>query len=384
MISHTARFFGTDVVTMTSSLSQADVARLLTEKSAPARAAVAEKLARTIESTDLTPEERQIAEDIVRSLAQDVAVAVRHALAHSLRRAAHLPRDVALRLASDLEDVALPIVADSPVLLEADLIEIIRTGSPRKQVVVAGRPDVTEPVADALVSTAVEPAVAMLMDNPDAQIAPSSFGKALDRFGNSDVVKERMVKRAVLPPTITERLVVMISDQLQHYLVTHHDLPAGQASDIVLQTRDRVTLNLSAGCSEAELLALATQMQRQGRLTPQLVWRSLSLGDMAFFEAALAALAHVPIENARQLIHDAGQNGLASLYEKAGLPARLLPAVRAAVEVLREVSFDGGAHDHERYRARVITRILTQFEEFPAEELDYMLTKLGSVLAVAA
>jgi uncharacterized protein (DUF2336 family) len=92
---------------MTSSLSPADVARLLTEKSAPARAAVAEKLTLMIDSTDLTPEERRIAEDIVPSLAQDVAVAVRHALAHSLRRAAHLPRDVALRLANDLEDVAL-------------------------------------------------------------------------------------------------------------------------------------------------------------------------------------------------------------------------------------------------------------------------------------
>jgi uncharacterized protein (DUF2336 family) len=369
---------------MTSSLSKADVARLLTEKSAPARAAVAEKLALTIESTDLTAEERQIAEDIVRSLAQDVAVAVRHALSHSLRRAAHLPRDVALRLANDLEDVALPIVADSPVLLEADLIEIVRTGSPRKQVVVASRPDVSESVAEALISTATEPAVMTLMDNADARIATSSFGKALDRFADSDGVKERMVKRAVLPATITERLVVMVSDQLQHYLVTYHELPAEQASDIVLQARDRVTLNLSNGCSDAELLALTAQMQRQGRLTAQLVWRSLSLGDMAFFEAAMAALAQVPIENARRLIHDAGPNGLASLYEKAGLPARLLPAVRAALEVLREVSFDGGERDHERYRARVITRILTQFEDFPAEELDYMLTKLGSALTVGA
>ena len=33
------------------------------------------------------------------------------------------------------------------------------------------------------------------------------------------------------------------------------------------------------GRAAAELLALATQMQRQGRLTAQLVWRSLSLGE---------------------------------------------------------------------------------------------------------
>ena len=54
--------------------------------------------------------------------------------------------------------------------------------------------------------------------------------------------------------------------------------------------------------------------------------------------------------------------------------------MRAAVDVLREVQFDGGARDHERYRARVITRILTQFEDFPAEDLDFMLEKLGGAL----
>ena len=107
---------------------------------------------------------------------------------------------------------------------------------------------------------------------------------------------------------------------------------------------------------------------------------ALSLGDMAFFEAAIATLADVPINNARVLIHDAGSPGLTSLYEKSGLPERMLPAVRAAVEVLREVQFDGGERDHERYRSRVIARILTQFEEFPVEDLDFMLDKMGDAL----
>jgi uncharacterized protein (DUF2336 family) len=172
----------------------------------------------------------------------------------------------------------------------------------------------------------------------------------------------------------------MVSDQLREYLVAHHDLPAGRATEIILQTRDRVTLNLSHGSDAAELVALTEQMHRKGRLTSLLVWRALSLGDMAFFEAAMATLAGVPIANARILIHDAGDAGLTSLYGKSGLPGRMLPAVRTAVEVLREVRFDGGERDHERYRSRIIARILTQFEEFPAEDLDYMLDKLGDSL----
>ena len=105
---------------------------------------------------------------------------------------------------------------------------------------------------------------------------------------------------------------------------------------------------------------------------------------MAFFEMAMAVMAKVPVANARILIHDAGPNGLASLYERAGMPPRLLPAVRVAVDVVRGTEFDGGERDRERYRSRVITRILTQFEDLPQEDLDYLLDKLGDVLSVAA
>jgi hypothetical protein len=77
------------------------------------------------------------------------------------------------------------------------------------------------------------------------------------------------------------------------------------------------------------------------------------------------------------------RNGLASLYDKAGMPPRLLSAVRVALDVVRGTEFDGGERDYERYRSRVIARILTQFEDLEQEDLDYLLDKLGDVLRLA-
>jgi hypothetical protein len=73
-----------------------------------------------------------------------------------------------------------------------------------------------------------------------------------------------------------------------------------------------------------------------------------------------------------------------SLYEQTGLPPRLLPAVRVALSVVHGTELDGGEHDKERYRSRVITRILTQFEDLPQEDLEYLLDRLGDVLTVTA
>lgn len=369
---------------MVSSLSQADVARLLAEPSASVRAEVADKLAREIDSTSLTATELSLAHDIVRLMARDVELAVRRSLSESLRRARHLPHDVAVRLANDVEAVALPILSDSPVLTDADLMEIVHQGSSEKQQAVAARESVSEQVADALTTSGSEAAVGNLMANAGARIGEASLRTAIDRFAGSARVKASMVHRANLPAAIAERLVVMVSDNLQSYLVRHHELPLSLATDLVLQSRDRATLHFSLGSSEQELERLVRQMHRNQRLTPLLVLRALCLGDLPFFEMAMAIMAHIPVDNARILIHDAGLKGLTSLYEKAGMPPRLLPAVRVAVDVVRGTEFDGGERDRERYRSRVITRILTQFEDLPQEDMDYLVDKLGDVLTVPA
>jgi len=122
-----------------------------------------------------------------------------------------------------------------------------------------------------------------------------------------------------------------------------------------------------------------------GRLTPTLVIRALCVGDMAFFEAAMARLANVPMKNARKLIHDGGDLGLRSIYEKAKMPERLFSAVRAATQILAEEQYDGGRNDRERFVARIIERLLTQFED-PAskmsqDDIDYLMNKLRQLAA---
>jgi len=112
--------------------------------------------------------------------------------------------------------------------------------------------------------------------------------------------------------------------------------------------------------------------------------RALCTGDVAFFEAAMSLLARVPIGNTRLLIHDAGRLGLKSLYEKAGMPSAFLPACRIAIDVVRDTPFDGEERDRERHRRRVIERILTQYEDLAAEDLEYLLAKMGDIMVAEA
>jgi uncharacterized protein (DUF2336 family) len=369
---------------MVSSLSHADVTRLLAEPSPLVRAEVASKLAAEIDSPRLTEAEHSLAQDIVRVMAKDVEATVRAALSQSLRGAVRLPHDVALRLANDIEIVAMPILSFSPVLTDQDLMKLVRQGSPEKQQAIAGRSNLSEKVADVIIADAGENAVVALMNNITARISETGLGKAVDRFPQSEAVTTGMVKRQTLPVTVAERLVTLVSEQLKDYLVSHHDLPPMLAADLVLQSRERSIIRLNQNVDEQDIEKLVAQMHVSKRLTASLVLRALCKGDIAFFEAAISVLANIPLANARILIHDGGRLGLKSLYTKSGLPTRLFPAVRMAIEVLHEMPFAEAPDNRERYRTRVIERILSQYENFGADELDYLLEKLGDVLTSAA
>ena len=98
---------------------------------------------------------------------------------------------------------------------------------------------------------------------------------------------------------------------------------------------------------------MVRQMHHNQRLTPLLILRALCVGDLAFFEMAIAVMGKIPVRNARILIHDAGLNGLTSLYEgrHAAPPA---PRGTRGRGCRARHRIRGGERDRERYRSRVI------------------------------
>ncbi len=369
-----------------NTLSTEDVQRLLADPSGEVRADTAAKIATGFGEDDLSDSERQLAEEIFRMMVKDAEVRVREALSQNLKENPMVPHDVAKILAEDVNEVALPMLEFSDVLTDEDLIKIIRSqGGASKQIAIASRGNVSETISEALVETNNEEVVTTLVSNEGAEISETSLQKVVDNFGENEAVQAAMIERPKLPLTVSERLVTMVSDQMQEKLAQRQELSLDMATDLILQSRERATINLSSDGGQDELEAMIRQLHDSGRLTPSIVMRALCMGDLNFFESSMAELAGIPIINVRQLIHDTGPLGLKAVYEKAGLPEAQYTAARAAVDVVRETDYDGEPNDRERYSRRIIERILTQYGdlgvEFESDDLEYLLAKMGDLPA---
>ena len=364
-------------------LSAADLQKLLADPTPSARAETATKVAGSL-SAQLTDRERALATDIIRLMVRDAAVVVRKALSDSLKDDPSIPADVARSLALDVDEVALPIIEHSLALNDEVLLEIIGKSGPERQIAVARRAHVSAIVSDALAETHNIEVVATLMANDGAQLTDRTLMKVLDEFGNDPRVNEPMATRSKLPILVAERLVSVVSERLRDHLVTHHEMSPDTAADLLLESRERATLQLVATGRRLDLAQLVEQLNANGRLTPTLILRALCMGDIGFFENAMARLAGISVPNAYRLIHDQGGRGLEQLYLKCGMPPKLLPIVRAAIDVADETELGQSEDDRERFRHRMIERVLTSFEEgFDADNLDYFVTRLARPEATA-
>jgi uncharacterized protein (DUF2336 family) len=365
------------MTTSRARLTDLDLHRLIKSGDDDERATAAHKLCRTIDRADLSSADREAAEKILRVLAGDVAEMVRRALAVTLKSSDLLPRDVARRLARDVDTVAMPIIGFSPAFTDEDLIEIVRSGSSARQVAVASRPKVSRDVADVIASDAGELAVRALAANDNADLSERSMGRALERFSQSPELVAAMAYRPVLPMAITEKLIGLASEAVREHLVTRHALAPETAIQLAQYTRERATVDLidQAGAS-TDLPTFVATLNARKALNASLLLRGLARGQMAFFEQGLSELAGVSHDRAWLMIHDAGPLGLKAIYDRAGLPPRLFQAFRAGVDTWRGMQAEGVALSGDRFQQRMLERFLTQRPNTPREDLTYLLERL--------
>jgi uncharacterized protein (DUF2336 family) len=269
---------------------------------------------------ELVEAERELALAIIQTILPEVELTLRCRLAESLQHSPHLERGLAMQLAKDVIDVATPILAYSPVLTDADLVEIITSTSPAHIRAVTQRAFLTTEVTDAIVLHGDEAAILRIAANSNAAINADGFHRMMNRFPDHGRLNETMTQRPALPLAIVERLATVVTGKVLERLIQRYALPAQRVSSILHHSREHFLLTSMGGHLAEELRDFAERLEENGLLSGSLVLRALAIGQFAFLLQALSVKSGIAIGNIRKLMSDDGGKGQEQLFLKCNLP----------------------------------------------------------------
>src|SRR4249920_3306147 len=210
-------------------------------RTAPAgeRAEATRSLARAWLISDLTEDDRIAAEGALLMLLDDASPLVRQAMAEVFSRSTDAPAAIVQALAVDQPSVSLPILEHSPLLIDADLVDIVATGNDETQCAIARRVSLPASVCAAVAEVGTASAALELIENPYAELAPFSWDRIVERHGHLAAIREAMLVLEGLPAATRYALVTKLSDTLSQFVVARNWLSADRAGRIASEARDR-------------------------------------------------------------------------------------------------------------------------------------------------
>jgi len=355
-------------------------------RTAPAgeRAEASSALARAYLYSDLTADDCGAAEGAMLMLLDDPSPLVRRSLADALAASPNAPPAIIFALAADQPSIAAPVLALSPLFVDADLVDAAATGGPMIQAAVASRAALPRSVAAAIAEVGTAEACLLLLENHDADVAPLSMDRIAERFGHLAAIREALLMRADLPAATRQTLVAKLSETLAGFVAGCEWLDLAHAQRIAREACEKATVAIAADSATSEMGPLIRHLRLTGQLTAGLILRALLSGNVVLFEEALAELANLPVARVSGLVHDRGTAGLRALFDKAALPRATFPAFQEAVQAMREGGFVSEPGRAARLKRRMIERVLTRCEDMDLGELEPLLTLLRRFATEAA
>lgn len=321
------------------------------------------------------PAERAAAEAALAFLLDDPSPKVRLALAEGLASIDHAPRSVILGLAQDQIEVAARIIALSPVLCDNDLIEIVASGRPVLQQMVALRSGLSVAVSAALAEVAGAAVVFDLLDNRNAALAQISLRRIAERFGETADIRGQLFERPNLPCDVRQNLVERVGAALAGSGLIRSAIGGSRGRKVTGDACLGATLRLAETVVGDEIPALVEHLRGSKRLTPAFLMHALCSGNVDFFAAAVVSLSGMNERRVRGILNDGREAAIRALYRAMGIDRHLAPVFvtatllwRAASQ--RQLEVDTGKvteevmrhHRHDAAREPAVAELLRMVE----------------------
>jgi uncharacterized protein (DUF2336 family) len=337
------------------------------------RAKAANALGRAYLQSDMARENRDAAYMAMTYLLDDPSPRVRLALAEALADAPEAPRAILVSLAEDQPEIACTVIARSPVLTEADLVDLAGRGESLTRALIAARPGLPRGVCAALAETLV------LLENDDAFITPFSLRRIAERHGCDADIRALLLCREALPADARHLLMGRVSEALAGSALVHALIAQNRADSIFREAEDSATILIAGNVPSPELPALVEHLRQRLELTPALLIHAVCSGRLEFFTAAMVNLSGLDDRKVRAILATGRPHALKALFKSVGLLGDAIDVFTEATLMWRRA-----ARSHlSEAAASVSAELLAHFRHVDGSETLFELLHAVRKLAIA-
>lgn len=285
---------------------------------------------------------------MVRVAEQDI----RRILAERLADAAWAPTDLVRLLAADAIEIARPVIAASPLLLDADLMALLQEASLDHQVQVALRPDLGATIVRAILDRGEPAVMTALAVNRTARLDAADMARLVEQARSIAALRAPLTRHPRLSEDQALRLYQWVGDALKQAISQRFSLDAAALTTAVASAARQAT-ETSPDQAAANL---AAKLHAADQLRPATLMRAVREKKLDLFIHALALLSRLETDALRRALRGDTARPLFLACAAAGLDRAAFPALLREVRQLNH----GLPHDPDGEAWRPAQRSATQ------------------------
>ena len=325
---------------------------------------VIKKIGKYYTSGDFSSEQKEAAERILSSLIKESNAEIKREVSESIKNAEGASNDLVMKLAQDINIVAIPVLEFSKVLSDENLIYIVEnTNDIEKEKSISKRETVSEGVSDALIHKGHEEVVATLLNNKGADVSEDGYNEIVELFPEAEGILSSIKNRAKVPLSILKTVKDKLTDDVDE------DGPNQSGEQDV----------------DKEYYQFGNILKKRGVQENIAPIYALCMGNVRLFEMCVARKLKVPILNVRKVLESEAENSFEELYKRLGLPDNLFDATETLLCVLNNLSEElsgRGVKLSDRESKRIVTNLMMFAEEEGGiENMEYLITLIRSTVS---
>jgi uncharacterized protein (DUF2336 family) len=266
--------------------------------------------------------------DVACRLLDEVAVEVRAELSARVAPLAQFPDRVVLRLAHDEDDsVAAPVLQESPVLSEQELLSIVEMMLPARSLAISKRPTLDKKLTGVLVGQGDSDVIRSVAANHGASFSDQTYRKVAEKAKSDQTLRESLVDRGDMTPAVVVQLTPFLDDELKRRLRSMDSEESGSLLDSLNEITNEAPKKPISRSDRVTADVAIEQIRTGAAKLDETVTKMSSGGHLETLCMVIAAIAELPDAMVMSAFSNTNGNRLAIICKGMGLSSSTFTAV---------------------------------------------------------